>query len=851
MEKVKTYLRLPEFKILEFDREEKHKENIEDVLKIVDSAHNKLYQAENIVGTKALQIIMSILFIKLIQPFLSSCKEKGKIDLLNPIYYDEESEVFEKTCTYFKNLENILIESDQEVRNLSVGSDIIRKMGEILKLHPLTKNIYTEDNFIKVREASTFKIVIEEINNIDLSLFTNNEDIIGEIYEHILNKYVKNNSRELGQFFTPRKLMRLILDYKKDRMSNLFKGKENISIYDSCMGTSGWLVTAYNLLKSKFTNLNLSGGEVEPETFQYGVMNIINTLKEFPNDIECNSSLTHINKTKHTLICTNPPFNSKNKIKFDQITKNLNNDDYTKKNKINVDTLYILKKDDPPIQFLELDVFKLETDGMCIIVLPYGEFFSGKSFKATREHFINEVNITDIILVPGGTFTHTGIKTCVLIFEKTKGGTKEITFSQIKNNECNEIEKITSVCKKDILEEEFYSWYHMDYLIDEMVNNLSINMSNYEWINFGTMFSLEKGKLQSTEVEEDLNGEGVFINTTKKNVFKKINVDKCCLDNENVFITTFLPKGKTEDESYLVLQYYNGKCNYSNLLSKIVIKDDYVDKINCKYIYYYLISIKNYLEKTYQKGTCQRSLDIKNFNRMKIPIPNLEIQNKIIIDLDISNSKIHHLEKIVEVMQKDIKTQFDWSLQIDKKNSKTQYIEFGNLFTLEKGKLQSSKIEEDIEGDVFFITKEKIVDVRKIKSDIYFENGLFIASAFNGNGKCPIRFIDDKCIHSNLMLKLNLINPKFKINLKYLYYLLMSMNQHIETFYGKGSCNVSLDIKNFNRMKIQIPPIENQNKYIDDLNKMEEIINRWEKDINDLKKIEKNKFSKLFEINHE
>ena len=55
---------------------------------------------------------------------------------------------------------------------------------------------------------------------------------------------------------------------------------------------------------------------------------------------------------------------------------------------------------------------------MCIIVLPYGDLFSGKSIKLikSRKYFMEKTNITDIIIVPGGIFTHTGIKTAIIIF---------------------------------------------------------------------------------------------------------------------------------------------------------------------------------------------------------------------------------------------------------------------------------------------------------------------------------------------------------------------------------------------------------------------------------------------------
>ena len=43
-------------------------------------------------------------------------------------------------------------------------------------------------------------------------------------------------------------------------------------------------------------------------------MNLILTLKQFPYDVLCESSLTHINSNKHHFILTNPPFQTDKKF---------------------------------------------------------------------------------------------------------------------------------------------------------------------------------------------------------------------------------------------------------------------------------------------------------------------------------------------------------------------------------------------------------------------------------------------------------------------------------------------------------------------------------------------------------
>jgi type I restriction enzyme M protein len=849
-----SYLRLPEDKIIfELNDDESKNDKIKSVLSIIDRAHNILYQAENIVGQKALPIIMSLLFIKLIQPLLSDKAEEGKIDLLNKKHYiekyneDNEDEL-EKIFGYFTNLKNLNKLPEKDIRN-GENNDAIKQMGEILKRHPITKNIYTEVNFIKCREGSTIKALLDVIDSVNFKIFENNEDVIGEIYEHFKTKYAKSDSKELGQFFTPRKLMKLILKFKQPRINEIFKNKKNISVYDSCMGTAGWLVIVYNMLKE--FNCSASGGEVEPETYQYGLMNLILTLKRFPSGITCNSSLTHINNDLHDLITTNPPFNSKKQIKFAQIKNNFENDKYTKENKINIKDVYKLEKDDPPIQFLELDTYKLNENGMCIIVLPYGEIFFKDSYKKTREYFMKEVNVTDIILVPSNMFTHTGIKTCVIIFEKNKKGTQEINFLEM-NYECSNITLITNVKIEDIKKEPCNSWYHMDYLTDKLVDNMCLKMNNFEWVEFGEVFTLEKGELQSSKVEEDENGEGVFITKDNKGNYKNINKDKCTNNGSNIFITKAIA---TCVKSFIRIKYYDGFSSHSDLMTKLILNtNNYSKKINVKYVYYFLKSIEKYIEKTYFKGSLQESLDQKNFNRMKIPLPPLEIQNKITSKIDSSNDKVKYMNLIVDSMKQDINNFFDMTVEIETRKETTEWIEFGKVFTLEKGELQSSKVEEveddDIENIVTLVTGAKDENFKRIiKQNVSYLEGENIFISENGNGdKRPVKYFNGECNYSDLLSHIKPNNKyKNKLNIKYMYHFLKKLQPHIEEIYQKGSCNQSLDVKNFNRMKIQIPTLEQQNKCIEKINEMEEIIKRWENDIENILTNGSNKFLEFLE----
>ena len=825
-----SYLRLPENNILfELDKQDnkvksKAKKNI---LKMIDKGHNYLYNSENIEGEDALNDIMNFLFIKSIQSIISDKEEDGKIDLLNKEHYKHllyEDEQLTEIFSYFQNLSNLSIKQLNVIRNLNDNNDAIRQMGDILKNHPLTKQIFTENNFIKAKKAPTIQDLLNDvIIPLNITEIEQNEDVIGEIYEHIINGYVKKGSK-LGQFFTPRKLMKLIFNYKEDRINEIIKKLDKeIKFYDSCMGTGGWLVTGYNLFKDKYGDrILLSGGEVKSTTFQYGLMNLILTLKKFPDDVTCESSLTHINNNKHHFVLTNPPFQTDKK--FDQIKENFKTD---KTNKIKLNDVYKLEDNSPPIQFLELNKYKLEENGLCLIILPYGELFFGSSNTEARKYFMEETNITDIILFEGGTFTHTGIKTCALIFEKDKKGTKAINFIQA-NKECNTLTKITTVSIDDIEKEPNASWYLRDYLKDEYIESLSSKITNFEWVEFGDIFTLEKGKLQSSKVEEVEDGEGVFINWSLYDKYKRIN--KYSLDGENLFISTVMPNGK--NGGYMVIKYYNGKCDYGDLMSRVIINDKYKNNVSIKYIYYYLNSIKEHIETTYEKGSCNKSLDQKNFNRMKIPIPPLEEQSKIIQNITALENSTKNLKIAIEENQMNRKMYMEAMIKGATNKGINKKCKLGDVVEhLPNGKRKSSEGLEDGKYPLYYCSINNILYM----DEYDFDDEAITMNVTNGSGKCNLFHAKGKYSVAETTLHFKSKDEKIiKTNILYNYLLLVK--DSICKIY-KGTQQMSINKDDFNnKIMVLVPPLDYQNimeETLSNLDKLDEELNTMMQKIND------------------
>ena len=76
------------------------------------------------------------------------------------------------------------------------------------------------------------------------------------------------------------------------------------------------------------------------------------------------------------------------------------------------------------------------------------------------------------------------------------------------------------------------------------------------------------------------------------------------------------------------LHYYKGKFALGTILAKVTSRDENV--LNTQYLYIYLSFLKDEVLVTLMKGSANVSLTITSLKELEIPIPPINIQNKLI-----------------------------------------------------------------------------------------------------------------------------------------------------------------------------------------------------------------------------
>jgi type I restriction enzyme M protein len=214
-----------------------------------------------------------------------------------------------------------------------------------------------------------------------------------------------------GQFFTPREIIRLIVE-----VVNPTVGK---TAYDPCCGTGGFLIEAYkHMVKQNPTPTQIKdlkteslwGREDAPEAIPITLANMILHEIELPRIWHGNTLTGAVTygdlfegaPAQFDYVLTNPPFGGKEGK--------------------DARAQFAYKSGKTQILFLQHIIDSLAEDGTCGMVIDEGVLFhtKTKAYLQTKRKLLNECNLWCIVSLPAGVFVNAGAgsKTDLLFFTK-------------------------------------------------------------------------------------------------------------------------------------------------------------------------------------------------------------------------------------------------------------------------------------------------------------------------------------------------------------------------------------------------------------------------------------------------
>lgn len=126
------------------------------------------------------------------------------------------------------------------------------------------KNDYSDDVLLAL--VAHFSKKDRRLGNNDLD----NEDVFGQAYEYLLEQFADSAGQKAGEFFTPREVVRLLVE--------LMKPNEKMKICDPTCGSGGMLIWSRKYLEEHNKNpkdVSLHGQEKSSGNYGMCVMNMI------------------------------------------------------------------------------------------------------------------------------------------------------------------------------------------------------------------------------------------------------------------------------------------------------------------------------------------------------------------------------------------------------------------------------------------------------------------------------------------------------------------------------------------------------------------------------------------------
>lgn len=262
---------------------------------------------------------------------------------------------------------------------------------------------------------------------------TQDFDVLGYIYEYLLEKFAANAGKKAGEFYTPHEVSLLMSEI----IACHLKDKEKIEIYDPTSGSGSLLINIGNSVAKhdeRQNNIKYYAQELKANTYNLTRMNLImRGIK--PNNIVTRNGDTL--EEDWPYFDENDPQGSYDPLYVDAVVSNppysQRWDPEYKENDPRYSRFGLAPKAKADYAFLLHDLYHLKPDGMMNIVLPHGVLFRGGDEGKIRKQLIEQNHIDAIIGLPANIFFGTGIPTVILVLRQRRSNTDVLIIDASKH----------------------------------------------------------------------------------------------------------------------------------------------------------------------------------------------------------------------------------------------------------------------------------------------------------------------------------------------------------------------------------------------------------------------------------
>ena len=384
-------------------------------------------------------------------------------------------------------------------------STAVESMEENPNIPTLFRDIF-KNAYIPYKDPETLRLFLSQINEFEYSY---DSEQLGDAFEHILNTL--SSQGDAGQFRTPRHIIDFIVE--------ILDPKKNETILDPASGTSGFLISAYkHIIKTdteenkdnplseserKTIMKNINGYDISPDMVRIGLANMYLHGFDNPNVFEYDALSSEDRWNEYyDVILANPPF-------------------MTPKGGIRPHNKFGLKSNRAEVLFVDYILSHLKPKGRAGIIVPEGIIFqTGKAYKELRKKLV-ENGLIGVVSLPAGVFNpYSGVKTSILILDKSKN-LESIFFASLNQDGFSLSAQRNPISKNDLPQVfkeinskssgELVKFVSKDEIIE---NNYSLQFSTY--IN-EDLESSDYEIIQLSEVAKLIRG----VNFSKKDQFEE------------------------------------------------------------------------------------------------------------------------------------------------------------------------------------------------------------------------------------------------------------------------------------------------------------------------------------------